>query len=157
MSYQWKSHIPEGAKLFECEHPKIQKLGGDPPIRIMSQLASKDEAFPDSQMVSIKFGKDKDMYPKIVGETGKDAVGHLLLFWSLAEKLKFKSNYQLWLKMKKACQEEFDALISTGADQDHEEIKEAINECVSSMKFVKQDFWQLFERLLVAKEMFGHI
>ena len=114
----------------------------------MPQLASKDEAFPDSRMISIKFGKDKDMYPKFVGGTGQDAVRHLLLFWSLAEKLELKSNYQLWLKMKKARQEELNALISSGTDQGHEEIEEALNECVSSMKSVKQDFWQLFERLL---------
>ena len=116
MSYQWKLHIPEGVKLFKYKNLKIQKLGGDPPIRIVPQLASKDEAFPDSQIVSIKFGKDKDIYPKFIGGTGKGAVRNLLLFWSFAKKLELKSNYQLWLKMKKACQEELDALISTGAD-----------------------------------------
>ena len=99
-------------------------------------------------MDSIKFGKDKDMYPKFFGGTGKDAVRHLLLFWSLAKKFELKSNYQSWLKMKKARQEELDALISTGADQGCKEIKEALNECVSSMKSVKQDFWELFECLL---------
>jgi hypothetical protein len=59
-----------------------------------------------------------------------------------------KSNYQLWLKLKKARQEELDALISSGAEQGRKEIKEAINECVSLMKSVKQEFWQLFECLL---------
>ena len=141
MSYQWKLHIPEGVKFVECEHPKIQKLGGDPPILIVSQLASTDEAFPDSRMLSIKFRKDKDMYPKFVGETGKDSVRHLLLFWSLAKKLKLKSNYQSWLKMKKARQEELDALISTGTEQGHKEIKEAINKFTSLMKSVKMEFW----------------
>ena len=148
MSYQWKLHIPKGVKLFKCKHLKIQKLGGDPPIRIVPQLASKDEAFPDSRMVSIKFGKDNDMYPKFVRGTGKNAVRHLLLFWSLAEKLELKSNYQLWLKLKKAHQEELNTLISTGAEQGHKEIEDAINECISLMKSVKQEFWQLFERLL---------
>ena len=80
MSYQWKLHIPEEVKLFKCKHPNIQKLGGDPPIQIVPQLVSKDKAFPDSRMVSIKFRKDKDMYPKFVGGTGKDVVRHLLLF-----------------------------------------------------------------------------
>ena len=77
-------------------------------------------------MVSIKFKKDKDVYPKFVRGTGKDAVRHLLLFWSLAEKLKLKSNYQLWLKLKKARQEELDALISTGTEQGRKEIEKAI-------------------------------
>ena len=141
MSYQWKSHIPKGMKLFKYKHPKIQKLGGDPPIRIVPQLASKDEAFPNSRMVSIKFGKDMDMYPKFVRGTGKDAVRHLLLFWSLAEKLELKSNYQSWLKMKKARQEELDALISTGADNSHTKIGKAINECKSLMTSVRMEFW----------------
>ena len=90
----------------------------------MPQFASKDEAFPDSWMVSIKFGKDKDMCPKFVGGTGKDAVRHLLLFWSLAKKLELESNYQSWLKLKKSHQEELDALISTGTEQGRGEIKE---------------------------------
>ena len=86
MSYQWKLHIPDGVKLVECKNLKIQKLRGYPPIQIVPQLARKDEAFSDSQMVSIKFGKDKDMHPKFIGRTGKDVIWNLLLFWSLAKK-----------------------------------------------------------------------
>ena len=71
MSYQWKLHIPGEVKLFEYKHPKIQELGGDLLILIVPQLASKDEAFPDSQMASIKFSKDKDMYPRLLVEQAK--------------------------------------------------------------------------------------
>ena len=48
MSYQWKLHIPDGIKLIDCEHAKIQKLGGDPPIQIVPQLVKKGEVSSNS-------------------------------------------------------------------------------------------------------------
>ena len=67
-------------KLVNCEHPKIQKLRGDPLILMIPQLWKNDETSSNSQMIIIEFGKDKDTYPKFIGGTDEDVVHHLMLF-----------------------------------------------------------------------------
>mmetsp|Transcript_4061 Transcript_4061/g.9136 ORF Transcript_4061/g.9136 Transcript_4061/m.9136 type:complete len:102 (-) Transcript_4061:1422-1727(-) len=101
MSYHKKTHIPENIKLQDYEHPKIQKLRGDPPIRIVPKFLKKDNANSEFHVVVIKTRKDKDLYPKFTGDTDKDAIRHLLLYWSLVKKLEIKY-HQMWSKMKKA-------------------------------------------------------
>ena len=148
MIYHWKSHIPAYIKLVECEVPKTQELGGDPLIWIIPQLSSHNNTAFKSRLVIIKMDISRDNYPKFMGRTGEDAACHLLLFWLLVDKLKIKANYTSWQKMKKAWQEELDSLVTSGEENNQEEVKEAIKECKSSMKSIKQEFWQLFEHLL---------
>ena len=54
----------------------------------------------------------------------------------------------MWLKMKKAQQDELVALNQTKDINVQEGLKEAIKECKSTIKSLKQEYWALFKRLL---------
>ena len=66
----------------------------------------------------------------------------------LVNKLEIKKNYQTWSKMKKARQEQLTALNQTKVTNGQEGLKEAIKECKSTIKSLKQEYWALFKRLL---------
>lgn len=146
----WAENIPATAKLEHYERARVERLGGDPPIRVVPQLRVPEET-EVRVVVKIKLTDTvTEAISKFAGGTAEDAVRHVRLFWDVEQKLGFRASFKSFRKMWKQKAVEIDALDPSADDYDaKKELKQQQRaECHTSMTTAKKEVWALWERLL---------
>ena len=103
----WQNLLPASIKQSDCELANVAKLGGEPAVRIVPNKSDDEDAVvkPSSITVKAKSGMKED-FRKFGGSPNvEDALRHIQLFNSIAEKSKFQSEYALYKEQRSKLKE----------------------------------------------------
>ena len=151
----WRNLLPASIKQSDTELANVEKLGGEPAVRVVpNKIEDEDEQpEPNSLSLTLKNGM-KAHYRKFGGSPNvEDALRHIQTFLSLARKMNFKTEHDEYCLMKQAQDKEISELKKKPKQTPNKkeklaDLKDKRSETISSIKSIREEYYGLWEQLL---------
>lgn len=146
----WSAGITAStANPKDFERGEVDKLGGKPPVRMVPEAPDKDDDEEKRPTFTQRIGENvKETYPKFTGGSIEDTLLHVAQFWALEDKLGLKAAFTSAAEIARTEQERLDKLQK--GTKEYKELKKELASSISVRESCRDDFWQLFERMLHA-------